>query len=90
VQTQSLAQVVIVGGGFEGLSAAKELAGEGVGVTLIDKVHLISLVGFRNRLLLLFQWTFCYFTFSRGARLIYGSFRPNKEPLAASNEGTTA
>ncbi len=26
-----------------------------------------------------------YFTFSRGARLIYGSFRPKKEPSAASN-----
>src|SRR5258708_9443550 len=39
VETQSLAQVVIVGGGFGGLSAAKELAGKGVGVTLIDKTN---------------------------------------------------
>jgi NADH dehydrogenase len=39
VQTQSLPQVIIVGGGFGGLSAAKELAGKGVGVTLIDKTN---------------------------------------------------
>jgi NADH:ubiquinone reductase (H+-translocating) len=39
MQPQSLAQVVIVGGGFGGLSAAKELAGKGVGVTLIDKTN---------------------------------------------------
>jgi cation diffusion facilitator CzcD-associated flavoprotein CzcO len=31
MQTQSLPQVIIVGGGFGGLSAAKELAGEGSG-----------------------------------------------------------
>jgi choline dehydrogenase-like flavoprotein len=39
MQTQSLAQIVIVGGGFGGLSAAKELAGKGVCVTLIDKTN---------------------------------------------------
>ena len=44
-QRQSLAQVVIVGGGFGGLSAAKEFAGKGVSVTLIDKTnhHLFHL-----------------------------------------------
>jgi NADH dehydrogenase len=39
MQTQSLAQIVIVGGGFGGLRAAKELAGKRVGVTLIDKTN---------------------------------------------------
>src|SRR5215472_15309403 len=39
VQTQSLARVVIVGGGFGGLSAARELAGKDVAVTLIDKTN---------------------------------------------------
>ena len=39
MQTQSLAQIVIVGGGFGGLSAAKELAAKGVCVTLIDKTN---------------------------------------------------
>jgi NADH dehydrogenase len=39
-------------------------------------VHLIFLIGLRNRLLVFFQWTWAYFTFARGARLIYGGFRP--------------
>jgi flavin-dependent dehydrogenase len=32
-------QVVIVGGGFGGLSTAKELAGKGVRVTIIDRTN---------------------------------------------------
>ena len=39
-------------------------------------VHLIFLVGLRNQVLVLFQWTWAYFTFGRGARLIYGTFKP--------------
>jgi NADH dehydrogenase len=41
-------------------------------------VHLIFLVGLRNQLLVLFQWTWSYLTFGRGARLIYGTFCPKK------------
>jgi NADH dehydrogenase len=41
-------------------------------------VHLIFLVGLRNQLLVLFQWTWSYLTFGRGARLIYGTFRPKE------------
>lgn len=33
-------------------------------------VHLMNLVGFRNRLLVLVQWAWNYFTFDRSARLI--------------------
>ncbi|MBL8231846.1 MAG: NAD(P)/FAD-dependent oxidoreductase [Bryobacterales bacterium] len=33
-------------------------------------VHILYLVGFQNRLLVLVQWAFHYFTFNRGARLI--------------------
>ena len=39
VQAQSSPQVGIVGGGFGGLTAAKELAGKGVRVTLIDRTN---------------------------------------------------
>jgi NADH:ubiquinone reductase (H+-translocating) len=49
-------------------------------------VHLIFLVGFRDRLLVLFQWTWSYLTFSRGSRLIYGSFRPAKEPVLEASD----
>ena len=45
-------------------------------------VHLIFLVGLRNRQLVLFQWTWSYLTFGRGARLIYGNFRSSLEARA--------
>jgi NADH:quinone reductase (non-electrogenic) len=38
-QTKSSPLVVIVGGGFGGLYAAKELAGKAVRVTLIDRTN---------------------------------------------------
>ncbi|MEZ6210583.1 MAG: hypothetical protein R3B46_04950 [Phycisphaerales bacterium] len=33
-------------------------------------VHILFLIGFRNRVLVVFQWAWAYFTFDRGARLI--------------------
>ncbi|MGE0706394.1 MAG: NAD(P)/FAD-dependent oxidoreductase [Planctomycetota bacterium] len=33
-------------------------------------VHILFLIGFRNRVLVLFQWCWAYLTFQRGARLI--------------------
>lgn len=33
-------------------------------------IHLFFLIGFRNRILVFFQWAFAYATYSRGARLI--------------------
>ncbi|MFT6167547.1 MAG: NADH dehydrogenase [Vicingaceae bacterium] len=38
-------------------------------------VHLISLVGFRNRVVTFFNWTYNYFSFDRGARLIIRKFQ---------------
>ncbi len=35
-------------------------------------IHLLFLVGFRNRLAVLLQWTWSYLTYQRGARLITG------------------
>ena len=35
-------------------------------------VHLLFLVGFRNRLSVLMQWMYSYFTYKRGARIITG------------------
>jgi NADH dehydrogenase len=35
-------------------------------------VHIFFLIGFRNRLSVLISWAWTYFTFTRGARLIYG------------------
>lgn len=36
-------------------------------------VHIFFLIGFRNRLIVLIQWAWSYFTYERGARLITGS-----------------
>jgi NADH dehydrogenase len=36
-------------------------------------IHLFFLIGFRNRVVVLIDWIWNYFTFTRGARLIYGS-----------------
>jgi NADH:quinone reductase (non-electrogenic) len=35
-------------------------------------IHIFFLIGFRNRVLVLFQWAYSYLTFRRGARLITG------------------
>jgi NADH dehydrogenase len=36
-------------------------------------VHLLFLVGFRNKFSVLMQWTYSYFTYKRGARIITGT-----------------
>src|SRR5579864_3964790 len=36
-------------------------------------VHILFLIGFRNRLLVFIQWAWSYLTYERGARLITGS-----------------
>ncbi len=36
-------------------------------------VHILFLIGFRNRLLVFIQWAWSYATYERGARLITGS-----------------
>ena len=36
-------------------------------------VHLIFLIGFRNKLAVMLQWVWSWLTFKRGARLITGS-----------------
>ncbi|HSM52171.1 MAG TPA: NAD(P)/FAD-dependent oxidoreductase [Thermoanaerobaculia bacterium] len=47
-------------------------------------VHLLYLVEFENRLLVLLQWAWNYFTWNRGARLITG---PSPFPLARGGGG---
>ena len=43
-------------------------------------VHVIFLVGFRNRLAVLFQWAWAYFSFNKGARLITRNFQAETRP----------
>ena len=42
-------------------------------------LHIMFLVGFRNRLAVLTQWAYAYVTFQRGARLITGRERGEEE-----------
>jgi NADH:ubiquinone reductase (H+-translocating) len=44
-------------------------------------IHILYLVGFRNRLAVLFQWAYAYVTFDAGARLITRNFQAEKRPL---------
>jgi NADH:quinone reductase (non-electrogenic) len=39
-------------------------------------VHIFFLIGFRNRVIVFFEWAWSYFTFQRGARVITGIWRP--------------
>ena len=45
-------------------------------------VHIIFLVGFRNRLVVLLQWGWSYVTFNAGARLITRNFQSESRPPA--------
>ncbi len=43
-------------------------------------VHITYLIGFRNRLSVLLQWAYAYFTYQRGARLITETARSVTQP----------
>jgi NADH dehydrogenase len=51
-------------------------------------VHLIFLIGFRNKLAVLLQWAYAYFTYKRGARIIIGlpDETKNEGPLPTTSE----
>jgi NADH dehydrogenase len=52
-------------------------------------VHLIFLVGFRNKAAVLFQWFYSYLTYKRGARIITAAVRPRTAaPVAAPTRQT--
>jgi NADH dehydrogenase len=40
-------------------------------------VHIMFLIGFRNRFLVLFQWAWAYLSWQRGARLITNPWKPS-------------
>jgi len=44
-------------------------------------VHIIFLVGYRNRVAVLMQWAWSYVTFNKGARLITRNFQAETRPL---------
>lgn len=44
-------------------------------------IHLLFLIGFRNRLLVVTEWAWAWFTYQRGARLITGVTPPPPRPV---------
>lgn len=56
-------------------------------------VHLMTLVGFRNKLVVFVNWVWSYFSYDRGTRLIIRPFLKEKstdEELAVQNETKTS
>ena len=45
-------------------------------------IHVLFLVGFRNRIAVLLQWAWAYVTFNKGARLITRNFQAEQRPPA--------
>nr|WP_199158459.1 NAD(P)/FAD-dependent oxidoreductase [Pedobacter sp. ASV2] len=41
-------------------------------------VHLMTLVGFRNKIIVFVNWLWCYFSYDRGARLIIRTFAKDR------------
>jgi NADH:quinone reductase (non-electrogenic) len=61
-------------GRAEAVIATKHFARHGLLAWLLWwAVHIAFLVGFRNRLLMMFHWAWSWLTFKRGARLITGA-----------------
>lgn len=50
-------------------------------------VHVLTLVGFRNRVVVLLEWAWAYLTFQRSARIIVSSTVPREAHPAASLRG---
>lgn len=48
-------------------------------------VHILYLIGFRNRLLVMVQWAWAYFTYEHGARIITPVSQPAPEKIPAGD-----
>jgi NADH dehydrogenase len=53
-------------------------------------VHILFLIGFRNRVAVILQWAWSWLTFQRGARLITGAIPPLPAVHDLLPDGTTA
>jgi NADH dehydrogenase len=52
-------------------------------------LHVLVLIGFRNRLAVLFSWVYSYVFFRRGSRLITGLAPTNiKQPIAPATSAS--
>jgi NADH:ubiquinone reductase (H+-translocating) len=54
-------------------------------------IHILFLIGFRNRIIVLIQWAWSYLTYERGARLITGDTQlPGWDELRAGEQAKAA
>ncbi len=53
-------------------------------------LHLMFLVGFRNRMIVLFQWSWSFISYDRGARLITGPLQRDPEQPRAERRPTVS
>jgi NADH dehydrogenase len=51
-------------------------------------VHIFFLIGFRNRVIVMFEWAWSYLTFQRGARVITGQWRPQEASTVNGQRST--
>ena len=51
--------------------------------------HVFFLIGFRNRVVVLFNWAWSYWTYQRNARIIVGSAQPDKTAATAERIEST-
>jgi len=49
-------------------------------------VHLISLIGFKNKALVFWSWTYNYFVFDRESRVIIRPYRKNRDNQKSGND----
>ncbi len=52
-------------------------------------IHITYLIGFRNRLSVMLQWAYAYFTYQRGARLITETPEAERERERADGKRQT-
>jgi NADH dehydrogenase len=48
-------------------------------------IHVMFLIGFRNRFIVIFQWAWSFLSYDRGARLITGPIRRDENRSPAGN-----
>jgi NADH dehydrogenase len=53
-------------------------------------VHLIFLVGFRNKIMVMLNWAYSYFAYKRGARIIIGSRSQPSMPCVPATQPAPA
>lgn len=70
-------QLAVIGRGFAVADFGRVRASGLVAWLLWVFVHIFYLIGFRSRVLVMFEWAWSYITLSRGARVITGPWKPD-------------